>query len=202
MNRRIARPDGVDRDPALESCWRATLDGVSITAVRADPATDSALIHSWMNRPHVVPWWQLDRPLPEIRTYLESLTHLMPWIVAADGEPFGYVETYRVADDPLAAAYEAADDDVGWHVLVGPQRFIGTGIPRLLGRAVLAYLLQHGNRAVCEPDVRNTRMLAFCRRIGCTPLGEVDLADKRAALMACDRAEFRASWPHDQVVMV
>lgn len=181
--------------------WQARLDGVTITAQRATVAAHAVLVHGWMNQAHVAPWWQLDRPLPEIRDYLSGLTHLSPWIIAADGEPFGYVETYRVSDDSLANTYPAREDDVGWHVLVGPQRFIGTGVPRLMGRAVLAYLLRLGRRAVCEPDVRNARMLTFCRRLGCQPLGEVELPDKRAALMACDRDTFAAMWPHDQVMV-
>lgn len=181
--------------------WRATLDGVQLTATRVRPDEHVDLIHDWMNREHVAPWWQLDRPLPEVCDYLAGLTHLTPWLIATDGVPFAYVETYRVADDPLAEAYPARDDDVGWHVLVGPEEFIGTGIPRLMGRAVLAYLLQFGRRAVCEPDVRNKRMLAYCRRLGCEARGQVALPDKQAALMVCERRTFAARWPHDRVVI-
>ncbi|WP_084469416.1 GNAT family N-acetyltransferase [Jiangella gansuensis] len=180
-----------------------TLPGAAVeltfTPARAD--ADAALVHDWMNRPHVVPWWQLDKPLPAIRDYLAGLTHLAPWVVSADGVPFGYVETYRVQDDPLAAYYPARADDVGFHLLAGPLSMLGTGVPRLMGRAVLAYLLGRGARAVCEPDVRNGRMLAYCARLGLTTLGEADLPDKRAAVLACTRAEFDARWPGDRAAV-
>lgn len=159
----------------------------------ADADRHGALVHDWMNRPHVAPWWELDHPLPEVHAYLAGLTHLQPWIVAANGVPFGYVETYRVPEDPLAAYYPARDTDVGWHLLVGPDEFLGSGIPRLLGQAFVAFLLGRlgghphgGDRVVCEPDIRNHRMHAYCRTLGFHPIGEVDLPDKRALIMVCD----------------
>lgn len=183
--------------------WSVTLPGSATVLVfaRVEPARDARLVHDWMNRPHVAPWWELDRPPEDVRAYLAGLTHLSPWLVSADGEPFGYVETYRVVDDRLADHYAAREGDLGWHVLVGPRELLGTGTSRLLGRAVLAYLLNRAERVVCEPDARNQRMLAFCRRLGHEHLGEIDLPEKRAALMACTRSAFDARWPGDRVAV-
>lgn len=180
--------------------WSVTLPGSSVKVRfdRVDADRDAALVHDWMNRPHVSPWWELARPYEQIRDYLACLTHLWPWLVSTGGMPFGYVETYRVAEDPLADNFSARSDDLGWHVLVGPQDMLGTGAPRLMGRAVLAYLLNQSERVVCEPDAKNERMLAFCGRLGHRHLGEVDLPEKRAALMACTREDFDAFWPDDR----
>ena len=38
-------------------------------------------------------------------------------------------------------------------------------------------------RVVCEPDLRNTRMLAFCRSLGGEVQATLELPDKRAALV-------------------
>lgn len=183
--------------------WSVTLPGSSVDVrfQRVDPDRDAALIHDWMNRPHVWRWWELNRPYEVIRDYLGSLTHLQPWLVSADQVPFGYVETYRVVEDPLAAYFSARPGDLGWHVLVGPSEMLGTGVPHLLGRAVLAFLLNQAERVVCEPDARNARMLAFCRRLGHKHLGDVDLPEKKAALMACGREGFDARWPGDRHVV-
>lgn len=180
--------------------WAVTLpaSSVEISFERVDPDRDCALVHDWMNRPHVSPWWELDRPYDEVHEYLASLTHLWPWLVSADGSPFGYVETYRVAADPLAGYFASRPDDLGWHVLVGPHEMLGTGVPRLLGRAVVAYLLNRTERVVCEPDVRNIRMHAFCERLGHRRFGEIDLPEKRAALMTCARGAFDSRWPGDR----
>jgi siderophore synthetase component/RimJ/RimL family protein N-acetyltransferase len=170
-------------NPLQPRPWSIVVDGVRLEATPVDVDAHAALIQDWMNRPHVAPWWDGERT--DTPTYLRSLTHSQPWIFTADGEPFGYVETYRVADDPLAEYYDASPDDHGWHVLVGPEEFIGSGIPRMMGRAVVRHLLERGGRVVCEPDVRNTRMHAYCKRLGFYELGEIELPDKRALLLAC-----------------
>ncbi len=162
------------------------MSGITLTAV--DPGRDLALVHAWMQEPHVIPWWGLDGPPAGVAGYLAAqcaLPHLTPWIARAGDEPFAYVETYRAAEDPLAAHYPAEDGDRGWHVLVGPASYLGSGVPRALGREVVRRLFDEpgATRVVCEPDVRNTRMIAFCERLGGTVVDELDLPDKRAALV-------------------
>ena len=168
----------------------------------ADPATHTELLHGWLRQPHVAPWWGPERDLEETGTYLRrqvDADHLVPWIVSHDGEPFGYVETYRAAEDPLAEAYPLDAGDRGWHVLVGPPHLLGSGLPRLMGRAVLARLFADPRvaRVVCEPDDRNGRMLRFCRGLGYERLATLDLGHKQAALLACTRDSFTRRWPGD-----
>jgi RimJ/RimL family protein N-acetyltransferase len=149
-----------------------------IELVAADPDAHLDLVDGWMREPHVAPWWG---PPADVRAYLESqvaLPHSQPWIATTDGVPFGYVETYRADEDPLAAHYDARPGDRGFHLLVGAE-WVGTGAARRLVRR----LLEPGGRVVCEPDVRNTRMLAFCRALGGEVRAELELPDKRAALV-------------------
>ena len=40
---------------------------------------------------------------------------------------------------------------------------------------------------MCEPDVRNARMLAYCAALGGEVHAELDLPDKRAALVVWER---------------
>jgi RimJ/RimL family protein N-acetyltransferase len=161
-----------------------------IAVERVDTDRHAEMIHDWMNRPHVAPWWDAERI--DARGYLKGLTYSTPWLFRADGVPFGYVETYRVADDPLAAHYDAGPGDLGWHVLVGPEEYLGTGIPRRMARATLRYLFGQTNRVVCEPDMRNTRMHRFCERLGFRAAGELVLPDKRALLLICTRHDHEA----------
>ncbi len=171
-----------------------------ITLDRADPDRHADLLHGWMNQPHVVPWWDVDRSPAGVRAYLETqaaLAHLLPWVASADGRPVAYVETYRAAADPLARYYPATAGDRGWHVLVGPPELIGTGLAHRVGRAVMSQLLTDpdADRVVCEPDARNVRMIRLCLRLAHLPLAVLQLPDKRALLLACTRAEFAARFP-------
>ncbi|HWK30135.1 MAG TPA: GNAT family N-acetyltransferase [Solirubrobacter sp.] len=125
----------------------------------------------WLAEPHVAEWWGSGHAPPP---------HVEPWVATVDGVPFAYVETYAVADDPLAAHYDARPGDRGFHLLVGAD-WVGTGVPRALLRVVLERFA--GHRVVCEPDVRNARMLAFCRALGGEVRATLELPDKRAALV-------------------
>lgn len=174
-----------------------------MSAIAFAPATCErhlALLHAWMQEPHVVPWWGLAGGVEPVRAYLEgqrTLAHLEPWVVSDRGTPFAYVETYRAAQDPLADHYPAQPGDRGWHVLVGPASYLGSGVPAAMARELILRLLREpgASRVVCEPDLRNVRMIAFCRRLGGELAAELDLPDKRAALLIWTREAVEARWP-------
>jgi len=199
----------VDARPGTEGglrvpTWSTQLDpGGPIVELRAvDPVADLDLVHQWMVQPHVSPWWALDGPADEVGRYLDAqcrATHLTPWIVSVDGEPVAYTETYDVAGDPLADHHAFADGDRGWHVLVGDPAHLGTGVTRAVGRAVVGGLLRRRgtNAVVCEPDIRNERMIRFCARLGHEQVAELRLPDKVAALLVCRREDFALRWPDD-----
>lgn len=188
----------------MRSNWRVELPGAPF-ALRfqpAEPDTHADLLHSWFAQPHVQPWWGGERSRPDTHAYLVrqcGSAHLTPWVVSSPDGPFGYVETYRAAEDPLAEYFPLRPSDRGWHVLVGPPDVPGTGLPRLLGRAVLAWLLAEPgvDRVVCEPNERNARMVGYCAALGYHVLASLDLPDKRALLLTYDRDDFVTRWPGD-----
>jgi RimJ/RimL family protein N-acetyltransferase len=157
-----------------------------------DLEADLALVHGWMQQPHVVPWWGLEGPDARVRAFLEqqaSLAHLDPWIVGDERRPFAYVETYRVPQDPIAAYYDCKSGDRGFHMLIGPAELLGSGVAQALVRHLATFLLgQLGiDRVVCEPDARNARMLALCRSLGAEDLATLDLPDGRRILLGWTR---------------
>ncbi|MDP2711679.1 MAG: GNAT family N-acetyltransferase [Solirubrobacteraceae bacterium] len=159
----------------------------AISFRRLDVEADLALVHGWMQEPHVVPWWELAGPPERVRDYLcaqAARDHLDCWIASDDGRPFAYVETYVASDDPLGAHYPVQPGDRGFHLLVGPPELLGTGVARRLVRHLVTFLLdQFGiTRVVCEPDVRNRRMVAFCRALGGEQLATFDFDGRRVAL--------------------
>ena len=187
--------------------WAVTLPSSNVPLLfePADPDAHALLLYDWLHRLHVAPWWGPDRSVEETRAYIARQAasgHLVPWVVSHGTDqpvPFGYVETYRPADDPLAEWFPVEPTDRGWHVLVGPQEVLGTGLPRLMGRAVLAYLFAEPgiDRVICEPNELNSRMVAYCEALGYQPVAAVDLPTKRAQIMACSRDRFAQRWPGD-----
>jgi acetyl CoA:N6-hydroxylysine acetyl transferase len=161
----------------------------------ADPARDLDLLHGWMNDPQTAAYWELEGPRERTEEHLaqqSALDYTWPYLGLLDGEPMSYWEVYRADLDPLLAGrYPALPHDAGVHILIGPAGYRGRGIGAALLRDMAARLLAADPRAarvVAEPDVRNERSVRAFRNAGFRRVADLDLADKRAALMVRDRA--------------
>ncbi|WP_432277606.1 GNAT family N-acetyltransferase [Kitasatospora brasiliensis] len=156
---------------------------------------DLELVAGWMNDPEVDAFWALAGP-PEVterhvRAQLDGDGRSTPCLGLLDGEPMSYWEVYRADLDPLAAYYPARPHDTGVHLLLGPAASRGRGLGALLLAALAELILRRNpccERVVAEPDVRNLRSVRAFERAGFRAAAELDLPDKRAALMVRDRA--------------
>ncbi len=158
------------------------------------PEHDVELLHHWMNQPHVVEFWEMAWPREWIRDYLVRQVDdpaRSPCVGFADEEPIGYVEVYDPARDVLSAHAPIQPGDVGAHVLIGEPEHLGRSSVAL-GRAVVRRLFRQPGvqRIVGEPDVRNHVFLTLLAFLGFRKHAEIELPDKRAAFMVCERADF------------
>jgi RimJ/RimL family protein N-acetyltransferase len=159
-----------------------------------DPALDVELIHGWMHEPGVVRYWDMAWPAGRIARYLgdhDADPHRDAFVTFVDDTPVGYLEAYDPAHDVLGAHYPVAAGDVGAHVLIGDPDFRGR-YSVSLGLATNRFLFGRPGtrRIVGEPDVRNHNLLSLLAFLGFHKAAELDLPDKRAALMLCDRTTF------------
>jgi RimJ/RimL family protein N-acetyltransferase len=151
---------------------------------------DLALVADWMNDPAVATFWNLDGP-PEvtaqhIRGQLPGDGRSVPCLGLLDGQPMSYWEIYRADLDPLARHYPARPHDTGIHLLLGPRESRGRGLGSILLHAVTDRILQARptcSRVVAEPDIHNASCVAAFSNAGFRKTVEIDLPDKRAALM-------------------
>ncbi|WP_026912552.1 GNAT family N-acetyltransferase [Patulibacter minatonensis] len=167
--------------------------------VPVDADRDGPLLGGWFGAEHVRPWWAVPAVGPYLKGALAA-DHQRSWLVADDLGAFGYVETYRAADDALADHVRVDEGDRGWHVLIGERGRQGTGAAdRLVAATVCGLFAEPGvERVLCEPDVRNGRMLGFCARNGGRVLEEFDFGGrKRAALVAWGRDDVALRWPRE-----
>lgn len=158
---------------------------------------DLQMLHSWHQQPHVVPFWQLNISLDAYRSHLERFladTHHTLCIGELDGEPMSYFESYWAESDVIGPYYEAAPYDQGVHLLIGPPSFLGRGyaLPLLKALARMQFLQPETKRIVAEPDIRNAKMHHIFEKCGFRFQHEVQLPDKKAALMLCEREVFEA----------
>ncbi|MCX5330890.1 GNAT family N-acetyltransferase [Streptomyces sp. NBC_00140] len=155
---------------------------------------DLALISRWMNDPTVAEFWQLSGPrnlaADHVHAQLAGDGRSVPCLGVLDGTPMSYWEIYRADLDPLARHYPARPHDTGIHLLVGEVADRGRGLGSALLRAVADLALDKRPacaRVIAEPAMRNTPSVSAFLSAGFRFSAEVDLPDKRAALMVRDR---------------
>jgi RimJ/RimL family protein N-acetyltransferase len=156
---------------------------------------DLPLVTRWMNDPAVAAFWELAgaQSVAEehLRRQLEGDGRSVPCLGVLEGTPMSYWEIYRADLDLLARHYPARPHDTGIHLLIGGVNNRGRGLGSILLRAVADLVLDKRPscaRVVAEPDLRNTPSVSAFLSAGFRFSAEVDLPDKRAALMVRDRA--------------
>ncbi|MFF3492362.1 GNAT family N-acetyltransferase [Streptomyces sp. NPDC002795] len=156
---------------------------------------DLALISRWMNDPAVAAFWELAGTdtvtADHLGPQLDGDGRSVPCLGVLDGTPMSYWEIYRADLDPLARYYPARPHDTGIHLLIGGVADRGRGLGTTLLQAVADLVLDHRPRCarvIAEPDLRNTPSVSAFLGAGFRFSAEVDLPDKRAALMVRDRA--------------
>ncbi|MFJ4966276.1 N(6)-hydroxylysine O-acetyltransferase [Streptomyces sp. ADI96-02] len=179
-------------DPALWPSAATDAGAFRLAPVRLE--RDLPLLSRWMNDPAVAAFWELAGPeavtADHLRPQLEGDGRSIPCLGVLDGTPMSYWEIYRADLDPLARHYPARPNDTGVHLLIGGVDNRGRGVGTTLLRAVADLVLDNlprCGRVVAEPDLRNTPSVAAFLSAGFRFSAEVDLPDKRAALMIRDR---------------
>ncbi|WP_405730498.1 acetyltransferase [Streptomyces sp. NBC_00028] len=159
------------------------------------PERDLPLIGGWMNDPAVAKYWELDgsqnRAEDHVRTQLVGDGRCVPCLGVLDGVPMSYWEIYRADLDPVARHYPARPHDTGIHLLIGAAADRGRGLGSALLRSVADLALDRRlgcARIIAEPDLRNAPSVSAFLSAGFRFAAEIDLPDKRAALMIRDRS--------------
>ncbi|MGW4231352.1 GNAT family N-acetyltransferase [Streptomyces sp. NPDC004980] len=190
-----SRPDAPDLLGG-PGTWRPVTTSAGVfQLVAVELERDLGVISRWMNDPAVAAFWELAGPesvtAGHLRRQLEGDGRSVPCLGVLGGRPMSYWEIYRADLDPLARHYPSRPHDIGVHLLIGGVGNRGRGIGTVLLRAVSDLVLDNRPpcaRVVAEPDLRNTPSVSAFLSAGFRFAAEVELPDKRAALMVRDRA--------------
>jgi aminoglycoside 6'-N-acetyltransferase len=154
---------------------------------RAMIAADLPMVRRWLTAPHVVQWWgDADEQFALVSGDLEN-PDMDQFIVAADGRPFGYLQSYNLdawPDDAFRGhppGTRAIDQFIGEADMV--DRGHGSGFIRAFVDGLLA---AGAPRVIIDPDLGNTRAIRAYGKAGFHEERVVSTLEGPALLMVRD----------------
>ncbi len=156
-----------------------------------------SVFHEWQNQRRVSKFWELNKPIEELREYIEGIhsnPHHFPAIASIDGEPSGYFEIYWTAEDRLGPYYNYEVYDRGFHFLIGNKRHLGRDYFNAFVESISHFLFLDDPRTqtlLAEPRADNIALLHYLQEFPYWEKRfEFDFPHKRAALLASRREDF------------
>lgn len=176
-------------------------NGVEFGLVQIRYPEHIELLHRWMNMPHVIPQWQLNKSLSELSVYFEKMLaddHQRLYLVSINGEWVGYAEVYEGARDRLSGYYTADKNDLGWHLLLAEAQAVGKGYLRAIMRLLSFFIFEHSpaKKIVGEPDASVKPYEVVAQELNYMPQYQIVMPEKTAMLYFCDKEGFYCKFAH------
>ncbi len=143
-------------------------------AFRSLTASDLPLLHDWLQREHIRRWWT-DRETYEevVQRYLPAIEGSEPtdlYLILSEGQPVGFIQTYRVSDNPEYRELVDVEEGVaGVDLFMGELELTGRGFgSEALGRFVRDIVLsdQDIHACIADPDAENHASLRAFEKVG------------------------------------
>ena len=129
---------------------------------------DFGMLRAWLEAPHVARWWGgVDDSLREIRSHMAPGSTVEAYIVALDGAPFAYIQSYdmdREIDHPYAPQPART---FGIDQSIGIEGMTGKGHGPAMMRAFCERLFSRGaSRIITDPETTNDRAIRAYEKAG------------------------------------
>ena len=156
-------------------------------AFRPVTATDLPMLERWLNAPHVRRWW--GDPAKEVTGIAEDFDDpaMASFIVHHAGEPFAYLQSYRIDPSDLSFGDRPART-VGIDQFIGPSSMVGIGHgPAMIDAFVEKVFAEGMERVVLDPHPDNTHAIRAYEKAGFHAFDQRMTEDGPALMMARDR---------------
>ena len=168
---------------------------MSSPSLEFHPLTESdlPLLHSWLNRPHVLEWWTSEPSLEEVRAkYLPRISSgsVRPYLAYLNSEPVGYIQSYLALETEDGWWLGNADPGVlGVDQFIAEPGSLGQGLGTVMVSQFAALLFRDPTVSSIQVDPRpdNARAIRCYEKAGFRRRGVVTTPDGPALLMTLDR---------------
>lgn len=149
---------------------------------------DIPVIHKWVNMDYAKAFWQMQGPYKEFYHHYEKflsggLGSSIVFFFPGDINPVAQMDFYNAQLDEVGAMYESQPDDIGIHLLMGPNTKRVKGLTTSVMVSGISYLFSIGaKRIIGEPDVNNVNANQLVKRLGFQLVKRVQLSYKSANL--------------------
>lgn len=180
----------------------------STITFRAITEADLPLLYDWLCRPHVIEHWEpaptfdevredyVPRLAPQSMLPVDAPAGVVQYLACEGGQPFGYVQAYRVMAHQSEGWWLDETDPcaLGVDQFIGLPDRLGQGLGTRMLRAFLAFLFEDPRVTTIQtdPEPKNARAIACYRKAGFRDAGVVDTLDGPALLMRITRERFGA----------
>ena len=161
------------------------------------PVTESdlQLLFNWLNRPHVVEWWDGPISLTEVRDkYLPRTgpdSSVCPYIAHLNGIPVGFIQSYVVMAQQASGWWRDERDPgaVGIDQFLADAEKLGEGIGAEMVAQFVEFLFENPTvtKIQTDPAPTNLRAIRCYEKAGFRKVGIVDTPDGAALLMVIER---------------
>ena len=160
---------------------------------------DLALLHEWLQRPHIQRWWSRTETYAEVvEDYLPAIEGSNPadlYFALLDDRPIGFVQSYVLTDYPDDAQIVGADPGAaGVDLFIADANLTGQGIgSELICRFVseIVFVQPATTHCIADPEAGNVVSIRAFQKAGFRVVSEYhDPRDgKMHALVRLDREQ-------------
>lgn len=145
-----------------------------LVSLRLMTEDDLTMLHEWLNQPHVVEWWQGERPtLQEVRERhlprVLASENVTPYIGLLDGKPFAYAQSYVALGAGAGWWEDETDPGVrGIDQSIGHPELLGRGLGTQLVRTLVGLLFSDPQvtKIQTDPAPENLRAIRCYEKAG------------------------------------
>ena len=169
---------------------------------------DAGQLRDWLNQPHEYAWWgvyaapdglggagahaaTLDAVLAEYGDAIAGRGATHCFVILVEDQPVGFIQWYRLADDPDYAAAIGEPEGAGMDLLIGAPAAVGRGLgSQVIDRFVTDVIAPAGiTRVFTGPDVHNRRSVRAFMNAGFVRVRELHVPGELAPEQLLVRTE-------------